>query len=165
MSADESRELTPIPVQGGMQPYNPVGAIGRFWANWQPQNREDKSRIFRAFNEVGTPADMALNKPFRLTHVLVHPVDIADPVTGEVTACHRAVLFAADGGLYSFVSVGILKSLSLLCMMEGQGPWTPGLPVSIRQLGLKGGRRTFTIDLLPEDAVPLPTKEVTRGRK
>lgn len=161
----EARQLVPVTLPSGIQPYAPLGQFSQFWANWRPDDREGKTRLFKSFQQVELSADDVLGQPIQVTHVLVHPIDITKEDTGEVIACHRTVLHLDDGTAVAFVSQGILKSLSLVCMLEGEGPWKPGLGMVIRQVKLKNARRTYTVELTGEEPSDKQAKKTARDRK
>lgn len=153
----KARELAPVVIPSPIAPYKPMDGVGQFWANWKPESRLDKARLFRAFQQADLSADDVIGKTICVSHILVHPIDIVREDTGEVIPCHRCVLILDDDRTVGFVSNGILKALSLVCMLEGQGPWKPGLGMVVKQLSLKNGRRTYTIDLPEgEDCEPVP---------
>lgn len=155
-------ELVPVDRPQQLVPYDPLGGVGQYWCNWRPETRADKRRILRCFSEEGAKAGDILNTTIRITHVLIHAIELTDPESGEVFPAHRTVLVCDDDTTVSFVSQGIIKSLSLICMMEGKGPWNPPIAVRMRQLQLKSGRRMYTLDLVDEDT-PSPTKGVKKN--
>lgn len=155
-----------VPVESPQQlaPYDPLGGLGKFWANWRLENEDDAIRVVKCFNDTPVAVGSILNVPIRVTHVLVHMVQILNEESGELMDCHRAVLVLLDGSVVSFVSASILKSLSLVCMVKGKGPWPQGLHLRVRQADTKSKRRIYQIDLLPEPTAPVQGKGKANGR-
>lgn len=150
----ENAGLVPVAEPTALDGYNPFSGAMRYWANWQLTSKPDKARLMKAFQQADLKADDILGKPISVTHVLVHPVEIVDEETGEVTPCHRTVFVLDDGRTVGFVSAGILKSLGLICAMEGTGPWPGGITLMVRQITVKRARRMYVIDLIESPAAP-----------
>lgn len=181
MSTDKLQSIGPAdvgPVPAGLNglvpagtdapqavmPYNPFDGVQRYWANFKLADRAMKRLVLRAFSEATIPANDLIGKRFTMSRVLIHPVQFVDPETGEVIDAHRTVIQTGEDKLIAFVSAGIIKSIGLICMMEGQGPWDPPLVVELRQTALKNARRMFSLDLI-DDELPEAPKGGSRRAK
>lgn len=156
--------LATIDQSSAVAPFDPMGQIGRYYSNWRLETKADKRLVLRCFTEQTPPADGLIGTVIEMSRVLVHPVQIMDEKTGELHNCLRTVIVQSNGELVAFVSQGIIKSLSLISMMEGRGPWSPPLLVKLRQIPVKGAKRMYTLDLIDTDDDAPAQRSTKRGK-
>lgn len=118
-----------------------------FWTNIDYKSDEGKALIMKCHNEADASGNDVIGKVWDTCQLLSHPVEITNSVTGEVSDCVRTVLVAPDGRTLSFVSAGVLRSLRILVMLYGRGPWKPALSLEVKQIQLKDSKRTYSLSV------------------
>lgn len=78
------------------------------------------------------PGGEMVGKRFTFTHWYVHPVEILNQKTYEVSTEPRTVLIDKDGKAISFVSRGVFGSLDVILKFMGTGDLGDGVTVEIR---------------------------------
>lgn len=132
----------------------PQGQRLAFWANWDTSDLRGKAMVTQCFGDADLPVSKVLGQTIYVTHLLVHPVQIVQPDDGEIVDATRVVLVLKDGQTVAAVSGGIVKSVQLICMLCGQGPWEDGLPLVVKQVETRSGRRTYNLQLDPKGLKP-----------
>lgn len=88
-----------------------------------------------------------------LSDYIIHQVDLTDEETGEMFPAARTLLLQPEGPPIEFVSVGVLKSLQRIAtMMKRLPPYDPPIAVRVTQVSTRGGRRTFKLVPVLEEA-------------
>lgn len=93
-------------------------ARSRITSSMPTGTEEEQDAMFNAMTN-SEPLKENLNKAFNLKHVIVEPVTITDPNTGEANDAPRAVLVKDDGTSYHATSNGVLSSLERLFRVYG----------------------------------------------
>lgn len=88
---------------------------------------------------------------FPLVNYVCTPMTFEDEATGEVRDGVRTILIDSVGSMASFGSEGIVRALDLLRSIFGDGPWSPALVVSVKQLTTRKSRRTYTLEYIRRD--------------
>jgi hypothetical protein len=120
-----------------------------FWTTLDATSDQGKALVMKAMGEPDVKADKVIGHTFLCAHVLAHGVEMEDAASGELREAVRSVLIGPEGRTLAFVSAGALKSLRLLIMLYGRGPWEPALPVKVNQVRTRKGFLTYTLTVDP----------------
>lgn len=113
-----------------------------FYCSMHAETQEDRLAIYDAVSNSASIED-AIGKELVVTDVVVQPVEVANPATGELRDANRIVLICDDGAAYGCTSTGVETSLKNLFGIVGMPPWNPGLRlVPIKQQGRNGYKFT-----------------------
>ena len=88
--------------------------------------------------------------PFFIENYFIHEIEMTDEKTGEVTNVNRTVLLDPDGNTTSFVSGGAAAGLDALIDLFGPGPWTPAIPIKVKDVKTTKGFKTLNL-VIQED--------------
>jgi hypothetical protein len=98
------------------------------------------------------PADLrsedAIGTVFQLAFWMVRPAEFVNSETGEVTNGVRVTLADAAGKTISAASIGVYDSLCRLVSFAGPGPWTPPIPIMLREVRTRQGRKMLVFDVV-----------------
>ena len=110
------------------------------------------SAALRMQSKADFRAAECVNEKINLVHILAHRVRIrnVDTDTGEVTfvPADRLVLLDDEGKTYECVSQGLMQSVLLLVDLMGQpSSWTEPIPVTIRNVSVRGTWSTLKLEI------------------
>lgn len=152
----------PVPVTSltpSAPNYQLDGGEPVYWSNLPEKTDEGRALILKCHADADLKGNEMIGKVFDTKWLMAHPVEITDEKTGEITDAVRTVLVSPEGRTMSFVSSGILRSLRVMVMLYGRGPWDPPLPLEVKQINTRNSRRTFTL------TIPVtPTKPLKGGK-
>lgn len=123
------------------------------WTSMPQDTMTDKVRVYRALQGDAKPLDSFIGKVIEVENVVVHPVDLTDPITGEVKTGARIVLIAPNGTMVGCVSNGVFDSIKKLGATFGPLPWTDGMLVKPAIVKTRRGFRTYQLELPTTDEV------------
>lgn len=87
-----------------------------------------------------------IGKEFDLGDYIIHPVELRDEETGEVSEELRCILPQEGGPPIAFVSRGVIKSIQKVAWAVGRTPpFRPPIRVRLKQVAVRGGKRTFKL--------------------
>lgn len=101
-----------------------------------------------------------VGQPLRLTGYVVHPVELVNKETGEITVKLRCVLLTEDGGTISSMSGGVLRVLREVARSRGPKRWHPPVDAEIREYPLEAGASYCMLVLTSP-----PSAKATKGAK
>lgn len=129
---------------------NENSAVMGFKSSIQGATREEQNLIFKAVTNAERLADH-LGERLDVTDVLVQPVELADPLTGEMTVNTRITLVTAERKAYSAVSKGIETALKNMFQIFGDPSWEPAIPlVAEKKRSNNGGFEFMTLNLFED---------------
>lgn len=113
--------------------------------------------VMQMLNQGDYRAAESINERINLCHVLAHRITVrnVDKDTGEVTEfqADRVVLLDDEDKTYEAVSQGLGQSVLVLFQLMGKpDTWDSPVPVVIRQVETKAGRRTFKLEIWRDKA-------------
>jgi hypothetical protein len=96
------------------------------------------------------PIKEHINKPIKLAHIVVQPVELADEKTGEVTVQPRVVLLDHEGNAFHGTSLGLLSSVrNILAGMGDPSEWDGPLDIKVvEQKSSNNAGHFFTVKLV-----------------
>lgn len=120
----------------------PAGIMGGFFSSIAAESQEDRLRIFDAVSNAGSLDDV-MGNAIAVQDVVIQPVEMTDPATGEVTDNNRIVLITDAGDAYACTSVGVETSIKNLFAIVGMPPWNPAIKlVPTKKQGRNGYKFT-----------------------
>lgn len=141
-------------MSGELFPLAPDEHPMRFWANFSTEDMAGKALVMKCFGASDVRIDGILGETVELHQFLLHPVQLVNKESGEVSDAVRAAFVLSDGRMLSTCSAGAIRGLKLLCGMCGTGPWSPPLKVRFKQVETRAGRRTYNLELVVEAVAP-----------
>lgn len=108
------------------------------------ETQEEKLAVYDAVSN-SAPLDDMVGKVIEIEDVIIQPVEVNDPATGEVRDANRIVMICADGNAYGCTSSGVETSMKNLMSIVGMPPWNPGLRMEVQK---KTGRNGFKFTTL-----------------
>lgn len=118
---------------------------GGFVSNYDPASAAEQDLPFLAVGPATYRAEDLRGRAFPIKWWVAHVVQVANQETGDYTSVVRVVFISADKQTLSFVSQGILQSLSLLIQTRGPGPYEPPLRVMLNESRSARKRRFYTL--------------------
>lgn len=94
------------------------------------ETQADRLDIFEAVSN-SAPLDDVVGKTVTVENVIIQPVEMADPATGEVSMRNRIVLITPEGNAYGCTSTGVETSLKNLFAIVGVPPWNPAITFDV----------------------------------
>lgn len=146
-TAAESAELSVLPVTAESLIAGISGNTPSFYCSFKPQSDADKAALYNAMNNPDVQIGDHIGQIINMRDVIVEAVDMEDDKGNPVKA-PRCTIIDMDGATYCAISTGIYNALSRIIGVFGAPTWTSGLPVKVRQINTKGGRRVYTLDAI-----------------
>lgn len=107
-------------------------ADGRVEMTFDPQTPDGAKKLIQAtLHECKKLEDMK-DKTLEVTDYISHPASANEGEQGEVKEFTRIVVFDKSGEAYSCGSLGVSKSIALLKLTAGKGPWKPPIKCTVR---------------------------------
>lgn len=178
MSSDpriEPREIVPAdmaegaivpPPAGSVEPYNPLSAGLRRWANFGKGGEMtdlESVMLSKAYGETDLKPDQLIGREFQIKWALVRPSQVLDKETGELYSYDRVILYDETGTCVHFGSAGVVQSLAVLVACHGAGPWEPPLRVRLVQSSTRSGGRWYQLAYVGRAARPRAGKGADRA--
>lgn len=101
-------------------------------------SRESKIKIYNAISNAENSLADHIGEILEIEHMVAHPIELADEVTGKMVQAMRVVLVDVNGVGYHAVSNGVVSSLQKIIGIVGPAPWTPALQVVPKQVKTRG---------------------------
>lgn len=101
-------------------------------------SRESKIKIYNAISNAENSLSDHIGEVLEIEHMVAHPIELADEVTGKMVQAMRVVLVDVNGVGYHAVSNGVVSSLQKIIGIVGPAPWTPALQVVPKQVKTRG---------------------------
>lgn len=102
------------------------------------------------------PSDLrtedVLDCVFSLAFWMVRPAEFVNEETGEVTTGVRVTLADPAGKTLAAASLGVYDSLCRLVSFAGPGPYTPPVPIMLREVRTRHGRKMLVFDVVGPSA-------------
>lgn len=117
-----------------------------FKSSIQGATREEQNLIYKAVTNAERLSDH-LGQRLDVTDVLIQPVELADPVTGEVNVNTRITLITADRKAYTAISKGVETALKNMFQIFGDPSWEPAIPLVAEKKRGNGGFEFMTLNL------------------
>lgn len=117
-----------------------------FKSSIQGATREEQNLIYKAVTNAERLSDH-LGQRLDVTDVLIQPVELADPVTGEVDVNTRITLITEDRKAYTAISKGVETALKNMFQIFGDPSWTPAIPLVAEKKRGNGGFEFMTLNL------------------
>lgn len=120
-------------------------------------------RLLAVSGDADLSADDVAGEVLQVRWWYAHPVEITDDHGECLPPAVRVVLIDERNRTISFVSGGILRSLSVLVGVFGDGEWSPPLPLIVRACKTRRGFRVYNLQVAPDPLLPAePVKESKR---
>lgn len=115
----------------------------------QDGSRATAIKQYNAISDAENSLSDFTNTEIVVEHMVAHPIELLDEVTGELIQAMRVVLLTPEGVGYHSVSTGVVSSLQRIIGIVGQGPWTaePLTVVPVEKKTRKGFK-TLTLKLV-----------------
>jgi hypothetical protein len=126
---------------------DPMSGGGKVWMSIKPKTDLDRARVMASLQGIIPKLGDNIGYSMAVTDIALQKVEVTNKDTGEVLPAVRSVLFTGDGKSYSAVSDGVRTSIGVLCNMYGYPPWSPPLPLVMRQVNLSSGHRMYILEL------------------
>lgn len=149
-----THSVAPVTAGGIGEVIGGTAFVPKLWTNLPKETRAQRALISRCMAEPSLDNSKVIGERFDLIGVLAHTYETVDKGTGELQVLTRIVLARADGQTVAFVSQGMMKAVTMLLLLEGQGPWKEPLPIKVHAVKLSHGGRTFNVELLAEPGEP-----------
>lgn len=94
------------------------------------ETQADRLDIYEAVSN-SAPLDDMVGKVVSVQDVIIQPVEMNDPASGEVQARNRIVMITPDGEAYGCVSSGVETSMRNLFAIVGVPPWNPAISLDV----------------------------------
>ena len=117
-----------------------------FKSSIQGATREEQNLIYKAVTNADRLSDH-LGERLDVTDVLIQPVELADPVTGEVSVNTRITLITADRKAYTAISKGVETALKNMFQIFGDPTWEPAIPLVAEKKRGNGSFEFMTLNL------------------
>src|SRR6266404_5993900 len=124
-------EFLPVDAPGGIVPFGSIRPQKTYQITWDHTTLAGRKMLLAGLQGECERSDKVINTEILVEHVLIHPANMVDEDTGEITAGDRCVLYTYDGRRISFVSKGIVDSLALISGLYGSPPWPGGVPCKV----------------------------------
>lgn len=119
-----------------------------FYSSIKNDTFEGKIAVAQALSASKPVADN-LGTEFRLKHIIVQSVQIADDESGEINEAPRVTLVDADGNAFHGTSVGLLSAArNIIAQLGEPESWTASPRVQVVEERGRRGYRYQTIKLL-----------------
>lgn len=113
------------------------------------QTDDERLAVLRLIEGECAEGGSLIGSQFYLSDYVAHPVQITNEETGEIVDAIRCLLPQPEGPPIKFVSVGVLKSIGRICSaLRRAPPFDPPLLVKLVQQAVKGGKRTFKLQVV-----------------
>lgn len=110
----------------------------QYYVSFDVEKRENKAKLVNALTGNCERLKDHVNETIELVDFVIHPVDVTDTNTGEVTSAVRTVLFSENGTTYACTSVGVKNALKAVVMTYGE-PTMWDEPVKVKVIQLSRG--------------------------
>lgn len=117
-----------------------------FKSSIQGATREEQNLIYKAVTNAERLSDH-LGQRLDVTDVLIQPVELDDPVTGETTVNTRITLITEDRKAYTAISKGVETALKNMFQIFGDPSWKPAIPLVAEKKRGNGGFEFMTLNL------------------
>ena len=97
-------------------------------------------------------AEDVLGVVFPLAFWMVRPAEFTNPETGEVKAGTRVTLADPAGKTIAVASDYVYDSLLRLVSFAGPGPYTPPIPIMLREVRTRQGRKMLVFDVVDQSS-------------
>ena len=136
-------ELVPVEAtQEITTPINPVNILDGMYCSLKADTREEKLMVFKAVSNAEA-LDDHLGERIDVQDIMIQPVELPDPLTGELKVNNRITLITTDGKAYRCVSKGVENVVKNLFGIMGTPPWTGGISlVASKRPGNNGYKYT-----------------------
>lgn len=127
------------------------------WCNTPLDSDDAETMMISSVTMSTLGADELFGQEISVVGCMVRTVTVTDAESGQTQDLPCTLLLLEDGRVCSFVSKGVLESLSVLTARRLRGRWDPPLCVSLRQVKLANGHRKYV--LVRTSPVAPPTKK------
>ena len=138
---DSTQEIT--------TPINPVNILDGMYCSLKADTREEKLNVFKAVSNA-EPLDDHLGERIDVQDIMIQPVELPDPLTGELKINNRITLITVDGRAYRCVSKGVENVLKNLFGIMGNPPWVGGISLVASKRPGNNGYKFTTLELYEE---------------
>lgn len=94
------------------------------------ETQADRLDIYEAVSN-SAPLDEMVGKVLCVQDVIIQPVEMNDPSTGETQTRNRIVMITPEGDAYGCVSSGVETSMRNLFAIVGVPPWNPAIALDV----------------------------------
>ena len=155
MPVEETKEMMMVPaeVPGAAMTFTLdmlTAADNQFYCSIPDDGtRKSKIDIYNAISNAEYKLDDFINKELKIRDVVVHPVEIVDEKTGEVSNMLRTILIDTQGKGYAAVSYGVLSSLQRMFYIVGKPSWKDEpLTILVKKETTRNGNKVTTLTLV-----------------
>lgn len=145
----ESTEIMPVVASPDAIVAEFTGNAPAFYCSFRPSSDAAKAELYNAMNNADVQIGDHIGQIINMRDIIVEPVEIVNDETGEMEKAPRCIIIDTEGHSYTSTSTGIYNALRRLCNVFGSPSWPNGLPVKVRQINTRGGRRVYTLDAVP----------------
>ncbi|MBO7308550.1 MAG: hypothetical protein J6V38_02845 [Kiritimatiellae bacterium] len=121
--------------------------IPSFFCSFRAETVEEKAALYNAMNAPDVQIADHIGQTINMRDIIIEAVDMVNEESGELRTVPRCTIIDVEGNSYASTSAGIYNALRKIAGIFGKSHFEAGLPVRVQQLSLKGGRRTYTLNL------------------
>ena len=126
--AAEETALATVEQTAIEAPVNPANPTAGMYCSMKAGTREEKLAIFKAISDP-EPLEDHIGERLDVEHIMIQPVELPDPITGELKTNNRFTLITVDGQAYNTTSKGVDIVMQNLFAVMGTPPWVGGIPL------------------------------------
>ncbi|MCY7525130.1 hypothetical protein MWG61_13370 [Bacillus safensis] len=115
------------------------------------QLTDNKSRkhFYNAINSAKHAVGENINKRFKITNIIAHPVQLMNEETGELENAMRVIFIDEKGEGWHSVSTGIAQSAQRIIFAYGQGPWdNDPIEVEVKQQKTRNNNNILVLEIV-----------------
>ena len=153
MNPVQAEALVPAEIPGAVMTFS-MDMLTQADHNFYCSIPDDGTRAsaiarYNAISNAEFKVDDFINKELKITDVVVHPVEIVDEKTGEVSNMLRTILIDTEGKGYAAVSYGVLSSLQRMFAIVGKPSWKDEpLTIVPKKETTRNGNKVTTLTLV-----------------
>ena len=112
-------------------------------------DRKSRKDFYNAINSAKHSVGENINKRFKITNLIAHPVQLMNEETGELDNAMRIVFIDEKGEGWHSVATGIAQSAQRIIFAYGQGPWVDEpIEVEVKQLKTRNNNNTLVLEIV-----------------
>lgn len=123
--------------------------LGSMYSSVSATTQEEKLELYSAVSDCDSLTEH-VGEVLNLENVIIQPVDVSDPRTGEMRRANRIVVITDKGEAFGCVSSGVETAMKQLFAIVGEPTWSPALPMKVVEKKGRNGYKFTTLEYTPK---------------